>query len=76
MKESPFNQQFAEDGDERAERQRKARLAARCPSCGRNPKIGQSHTPECVAPRAPGAHDPMRMSAAELSAFLGQKAKP
>lgn len=42
-----FNEQFGEDDDERAERMAKARLAARCPLCGRNPKLGQTHTEEC-----------------------------
>lgn len=46
-----WDDQFAEDDDERAERQRAARLANRCPICGRNPNLGYPHKDDC--PRRP-----------------------
>lgn len=42
-----FNDQFAEDDDERAERQRLARIKSRCPHCGKNPKLGYPHDASC-----------------------------
>lgn len=42
------NEQFGEDDDERAERQRIARIKSRCAVCGGNPKIGKPHAPECM----------------------------
>lgn len=50
-----MNDQFGEDDDEIAERQRLARMKARCPVCGRNPKLGQRHQADCIhEPRDPG----------------------
>ena len=47
--DSFFNDQFSEDDDEIAERQRLARIKTRCPICGRNPKLGYPHAPDCTA---------------------------
>lgn len=41
------NEQFGEDDDEVLERQRLARIATRCPHCGRNPKLGYPHKDDC-----------------------------
>lgn len=51
-----FNDQFREDEDERNERLRAVRLAARCPECGRgNPKTGTPHAPTCSRATPPAA---------------------
>jgi hypothetical protein len=42
-----YNELYAEDDDEIAERQRLARIKSRCPECGKNPKLGYPHDDGC-----------------------------
>lgn len=50
MAERPgWDRQFSETSWERGERQRKQRLASRCPHCSANPPLGYPHKPDCKA---------------------------